>query len=59
VIIAGELIEAVGIYMLGEDALHAIKDKLMAAVDQMHARFDAWKAISADSWTAISFERWY
>jgi hypothetical protein len=58
VIIAGELIEAVGIYMLGEDALHAIKDRLIAALDRVHARFEEWKAISAESWTAMSAERW-
>jgi hypothetical protein len=58
VIIAGELIEAVGIFMLGEDALHAIKDRLVAAVDQMRGTFRDWKATSAESWTAIAPERW-
>ena len=58
VIIAGELIEAVGIYLLGERALHAIKDTLFEAMDEMRSTFRDWKATSAESWTAISPESW-
>lgn len=58
VIIAGELIEVVGIYMLGEDALHLIKEQLAGAVDKLRTRFRHWKAASAERWTAISIPRW-
>jgi hypothetical protein len=58
VIITGELIEVAGIFLLGEDALHAIKHKLAGAVDELRTRFRHWKARSAETWTALAFPLW-
>jgi hypothetical protein len=44
VVIAGEAIEVVGIYMLGEEAFHDLKGSLRDMAKQLRDRFDRFRA---------------
>lgn len=58
VIIVGELLEVMGIYLLGEQALHAIKARLAEVVDAWRTRLRRWSEHTAESWMPVSLPVW-
>jgi hypothetical protein len=51
VIITGEIVEVVGIYLMGEEAFHQVRGRLGGVMNQLRDRFDRWRSTHLPDWS--------